>query len=242
MSTVVLIGNGVSIAYNPELAVPALTRRVFQALDGGTGSTRVFEYFAQRCGATGAGLEDVLGALDQMSAALPILQNLVSSGLASVEGANALADSSNLIATMYQFGVSHALEIIDGLAQGQPASFAVIEDLHNSLPDPDALTVATLNYDGLLSSALLEGRDYLFDLATGYLRRSFRIVDDQDQISGYRLRERDDLGARSLINLHGSMGWLQHPAHGCWRFPLRLYGPSATGRRLESSGPSGCRP
>lgn len=219
MTSVVLVGNGISIAYNQGLAIRPLTERILSAFDAGDGA--ILTGFAQGAGAQDSSFESVLGALDQISVALPLLIALNSEGLAVDSRTEVLNQSAQLLSEIYRTGLGHSLETIDGLAQNNSGDIDGITALADELADLDDLTIATLNYDGLLPSRLLEGPGTVYDLAAGYEPSSFIVIDDCQRLDAFRLRDRDDLRAPTLINLHGSMGWLRHPDHGWWRFRVQ---------------------
>ncbi len=69
----------------------------------------------------------------------------------------------------------------------------------------DRVTVATLNYDGLLHSGILAA-GAITDLAAEYDEDLFTVVSG-DRLEGKRLRRRDDLTSGiELVNLHGQLG------------------------------------
>ena len=81
--------------------------------------------------------------------------------------------------------------------------------------DEGALTIATLNYDGLLTAGLLQLRDECgfssSDLGDG---RSEECVELSHRVAldAWRIREDYDLfGDIYLLHLHGSLGWVSHP-------------------------------
>jgi hypothetical protein len=220
VSSVVLVGNGLSISYNAAFAMPTLTDQVLDAFDSGTGQDALtLRDFARKAGARQDGLEAVLGSLDQMSAALPLLRKLSNSGAAGSR-TESLDSAAETLSGIYRTGLGHALNAIDSLSHGRPEGMAATDALLAALPDRDRLNIATLNYDGILPSRLLEQEDRHYDLAAGYSREDHVVVDGRGSLTGYCLRDTDNLGQPSLINLHGSMGWLVHPSKGWWRFSV----------------------
>ena len=148
MSTLVLVGNGLSTSYNPDLAMQPLTRKVLAAFDSGIGAdAEVLKSFARAAGADQEGLEAVLGALDRVAVALPILQSLSGFGpVGKVAGAS-LAEAADFMSTVYRVGLGHSLEVIDDLAHDQSYGLADTDRLFGAVPDPQFVTIATLNYD-----------------------------------------------------------------------------------------------
>lgn len=221
VTTVILVGNGLSISYNPNLAMSPLTDAVLDAFDKGAGAdAQTLREFARRAGAHQDMLEAVLGSLDQMSAALPTLRRLSVSGAVG-RGARSLKRASDVLAGLYRVGLGHSLEVIDNLAHGVPDAMRPIDAFIGALPDPADVTIATLNYDGILPSRLLEHGGQYGDLAAGYHPGNHTVVPNHSAIGGFGLRDEDNIPRPPLINLHGSIGWLTHPDHGWWRFRVQ---------------------
>jgi hypothetical protein len=218
---VILAGNGMSIAYNKELALPALTRSVLDAFSiVGAYDGDLLAQFAAATGATDEGLESVLGSLDQVASALLPLQGLAALESLGPEGQRSVADAAVALAHVYRVGTGVTLGIIAERARGQDDQDRAAELLLEALPEEEPLTVATLNYDGIIPSRVLDRRGG-FDLAAGYECALLPVVNHGEALSCQRLRDTDNLTSMTVVlNLHGSLGWLWHRDHGWWRFAL----------------------
>lgn len=99
---------------------------------------------------------------------------------------------------------------------------ALIGGLLTAAGEPQHLSVATLNYDGLAHSVLLDHVNNLADLGHGLEGARHEIADGVTLLA-QRLRYLDDIpaGRLRLLQLHGSLGWLIHPDTGVvWAFRL----------------------
>jgi hypothetical protein len=218
---VILAGNGLSIAYNPELALESLSAKVRAAFDAaGLGDADLLARFAAQTGATDSGLESMLGALDQVAAALRPLSELATLAALGAGGQQSVRQAAEALGQVYRVGAGVALQTIDGLARGQDDADRAAQTLLAAIPSNEPLTVASLNYDGILPSRLLSGGGF-HDLAAGYESSQFEVVRGKSALACYPLRTHDDMDSRSvLLNLHGFLGWLWHPDHRYWRFSL----------------------
>ena len=237
MLTTCLLGNGVSLAYNPALRVDRLTADLVQRFTelGATEPERALAaYAAQLAVVPGEHFEPLLGPLVATSNALgyvPGLAALTDQGPARI--AAALQTVSDFLRTVHRIGMAvtlgHIAERTIGGAWEEgiwPVADALIQ-----LGAARELTVGTLNYDGLLHSGLMEAGTNVWGTTT------FEIADLADgrhaaeatcevvpgrHLLGHRLRSSADLPAdrASLIQLHGSLGWLRHPEGVIYRFSL----------------------
>lgn len=241
---VCLLGNGASISYNPDLAVPALTTGIAAAYMESTGlddpdevrrNLGEFAAAIRRRGTDAtdsAGFEELLGPLDAAARALPNLRRLISA--TGGRSRDSLEQTIADIERIHRFGKSVALELIATRAQNVPESFdrAVLPfcDAVTELAHPGNITVATLNYDGLAHAGLLhalrpeasgwvrtDGSRFLTDLAAGYGERDHSPAGPEGPILlGHPLRTEDDVlrDRLFLCQLHGSLSWLRDPDTG----------------------------
>jgi len=227
-----LIGNGLSVAYNPELSVRSLTEGILQEisnLSGGDAEQALFR-FARGFGPYKPGdFENVLGLLESVGDSLMHLRRLT--GLArSAKSAAALDETVNFVRGLYRQGFGTALALIAERAQGQGE--AKLEEVIvrtceaiarlDKGPSP-LIVVGTLNYDGLLLAGFLnslEAGGQLADLADGRERQRM-MPSGRWPCLGTRLRNGDDFPRCKveLVNLHGSLGWLEELSSGeGWKF------------------------
>lgn len=245
-----LVGNGLAIAYEPQLAIPELTRSITRAfqeraqLPDATPAAQVLGEFATSVrGDAAEGFERLLGPLDSVARAIPALSGLAPVVRAQQTGREDLERLQALLIGLHRFGVGEVLNLIAGLAEAtHETRFSVtvqsfVEALLGLIrPNYGRLTIATLNYDGLLHAALLEHvqRDdgwevgpsrIASDLADGRssAKGSHQLLTGSQPCEGQALRSIDDLliERTALLQLHGSLAWLRDPVGGAvWKFRL----------------------
>lgn len=215
-----LVGNGASIVYNGQLAIAPLTKSIVAAFSqlGGTEAGDTLATFAtQVTGAARSDFEGLLGPLDTITQTLPTLIG-TGQAFASVPWvAEPLTAATDSLRRLHRLGVATALGLIAERAHGQGqdsvenAVGTLTHELRD-LSDPDFLTIATLNYDGLLLASLPE--DETADLATGIGAGPFPPLAGL-ALDSWPLRSGPDLPEQRrihLLHLHGSLGWLRGPA------------------------------
>jgi|SRR5579872_3893214 len=242
-----LVGNGLSIAFNPGLAVPRLTQALLDSF--GSSGDPALAVLARAVAERGEGFEQLLGPFDAAADALAsipgfdIFAEQRRPPLADV--GTALRRSRQFLQDVYRAGVSITLELIAELGratEGQ-ARQEVVERFCTAvagLGEPEELTVATLNYDGLLHAGFLtevpvsDSRwdpntrplGQIADLADGSwgAERRIVVIPGQPPIEGHPLRTQDDLPLEriALLQLHGSLAWLRDPEDPSqiWKFNL----------------------
>ena len=245
-STTCLIGNGLSVSYSPELSVNRLTRMLrqrFSDLGGDRAETALSQVARDLRGEDREAFEQLLGPLESLSRAIPGLPGLAS--LASLpadqigECGTQLADFANEV---HRIGLGivlglvaeHSVGVGGGRVEGTVVE--VCRELGRAAAPDEAsgsiLTVATLNYDGLLTAGLLrlhdDGLCALSDMGHGQLSNRLSIAREVPPSGCLGIRAADDLpGDVQLLHLHGSLGWLTDPDTGdVWKFELpELRGP-----------------
>lgn len=213
----VLVGNGVSIAYNPALSVADLTDGVldrFENLSGTSGARRALrQAAAQISGTSRSDFEGLLGPLDSASQALDALRVL--EPLAPPTQAGSLRAARTFLRTLHRTGLGEVLDLVARRAHAQGA-VALDETVGALARGIDALavgspiTVANLSYDGLVHAGILNTISPMADLATG-VESSTLDVGGAWPIVVRPLRTTDDLPPARvhLLHLHGSLGWLR---------------------------------
>ena len=223
----VLLGNGFSLAYNPELSVQNLTSELqsqFESL-GASDAEKALTSLAEESHRAGdQGFEAMLGPLETTARALDALTALVPVAAPTSSMAK-LHDVRALVEAIHRVGLSVVLRTIaarsSGAGQGSLDNvWEFIEGLTNLGP-ARFLSVATLSYDGLTHSGLLSCGSPA-DLADGRYPKTHELAPDL-HIEGLPLRTEDDMpdDKSPIIQLHGSLGWLRNPDDGAvWKFPL----------------------
>lgn len=230
---VALVGNGLSIAYNTELALPSLTRALLDEFeDAGAELQQLAEHIKQDRGPAEIGFEDLIGPFDDLYDAMPVLRALSRLGLGRDDVTDATERLEDFTRDVRRAGVSRVLETIDARSRDQP-SWMPINDFVGALAEEaDALTIGNLNYDNVVMSAALESRsDQVCDLAdAGEGERTMYPVGATIPLRCFRLRSQPNLpDSRQIrcLQLHGSTRWLRSPEDGyVYQFaanPLRTH-------------------
>lgn len=253
-----LIGNGLSIAYNDQLTVASLTDALaaeFRKAGGDEAARALREFAAATSGNDKESFEHLLGPLNHIGEALVSVEGLLPIAKHSDRIREALGVTSEFLSALHQKGLATTLRVIDERARDQgPAFDAVIMHVCAAilkLSETSAkasysgkrrpVTVGTLNYDGLLHAGFLElGRDVwgrehptFCDLAAGY-GETTTVPYGGRKLTCNPVRASNDLmddRKIHLVNMHGFIGWLWHPESGKrWKFRLDdLRGDAASG-------------
>lgn len=237
--TACLLGNGVSVAYNGDLAVDRLTEGLVARFSdaGATDPGRTLAQFAAqvaaRDGRGSSTFEQLLGPLESSANALVSLVGLIPLAEASgVDVRGSLDAVRTFLEQVHRMGIAMTLDHIAGRSVGADTYYSVTATLGQALVALGSaanLSVATLNYDGLLHAGLMEaGTDSwgqptfsIADLADGRETAS-HVISAGHEIEGHPIRDFDSIppGRASLLQLHGSLGWLRAHDERVWRFPL----------------------
>ncbi len=222
MSIVVLVGNGLSISYSQELSVPALTEELICRF--GEADDDLQAIAAEVDADDADGFEQLLGPFDAVSAMIRTLPGL-RHGEGWAPGFDDLGTALVAARRIHMRGTGTALSIIAERSQND-GDFTSIDAFCSAvaeLTNPSELTIATLNYDGLLHAGFLQE----FVQPGWTVRRTLDICDMADGRTGYKLmpdfaegraieswelREISDFMSdrARLLNLHGSLGWLRN--------------------------------
>lgn len=217
----VLVGNGLSVAYNQDLALGPLIKEIKRRY-GEDGGDRLAAYASTVTGNRGDALdfEDLLSPFDDQRDALTALGYLMPLVAADrhsdVEGS--LTMVKTFVKELHREGVGHAPEVIDQRSRG--CDDAVVDDFVcalSGIADGGRVHLATLNYDSLLMAALLRGNYNMCDMAVGYGDPGCYSPIAADQtMCGRNLRQVDDFPYKhfTLLQLHGSLAWLRDPTSG----------------------------
>jgi hypothetical protein len=236
MSIACLIGNGLSISYNPRLRIPTLTSDLVAAIAAraGTESGRALYSFARTLrGRRARQFEELLGPIEAAALALGALQPLIPVAARAPSETRAHVRGASRFATnLHRFGLGTALELISqrAMGAGDEAFEGRIVPICRALAQLSRrrrIFVGTLNYDGLLHAGFLraqtEGIDFAFsDMAAGYDSARHLPAWGGQPADCWGIRTSDDLDTRvQLLNLHGSLGWLRDPhSRKVWKFEL----------------------
>lgn len=215
----VLVGNGLSVAFNPQLNLKTITHemmgRIGSATVDGSDVVAAMQEIAERALPTGAtsdnDFEVLVGAFGAESRTLTYLRELAD--LVSPQDAKlraAIQRVTKFAEQVRDTGLSYVLEVIFERSQG---TWADADGLHTIVT---AITAAfegqvnfgNLNYDTLLLSALLAGaKDDLADMGHGWKTTVLNTSSGPISVPILR-REAGDFPANRrvrLLHLHGSL-------------------------------------
>jgi hypothetical protein len=232
-----LVGNGLSMTFNPDLNMASLTAAVSarfqQQRPGQPAADRVLARLAARQHETGDPYRDfeaMIGPLDQQRDNLRDLRELaelVRGESRPVE--KALRTIESFVDSTRRLGVGQVLDTIQERSYADAARTPPVHAFLSGLVQTThggQLTVGNLNYDSLVMAGLCEllPSQAFCDMATGYREQEFSVVSGEPPIMGRQLRGRaEDFPPRhvTLLHLHGSVAWLRHPETGhMWRFNM----------------------
>jgi hypothetical protein len=233
---VCLLGNGVSIAYNPSLSVASLTTDLMAKFRdaGASEPEQALASFAHTVASSAHDqFEQLLGPLSTTALGLASLQSLAPI-VAGTRVEQSLHETSEFLSTVHRIGVAITLGHIAERSIGSDSdSRSVVETLGTALGKlipASKLSVATLNYDGLTHAALFDAwsdvwglpQGYICDLAHGAFEQDVDVT-PQITLPAHGIRRFDDLmlGRAAVLQLHGSLGWLRDSAGDVWKFKLQ---------------------
>lgn len=224
-----LVGNGLSIAFNPDLTIPrindAITARLNQAGSEGTLPARIMQRAAANIdtGDPQSDFEALLGPLDQYRDGLRMFRELahLAGEHHNAVMENALTLSAEFTDALRRWGVSHALEVI---AERSKAKWRLkgkvdrfIRDIVEAA-DGAKVHVGNLNYDALVMASLSEQYQPRFcDMSDGQpSNKEIReVIDGMGGLVARPVRlvtsDFPDFRQITLLHLHGSLAWLREP-------------------------------
>lgn len=213
----VLVGNGLSIAFNPELSLQRITEEVLSRIQAAEGDDVVsaMQAIAEQalpCGVTSANdFELLVGAFGAEARTLGILSTLAE--LTRATDQDLLQSIKSVVSFAEQVrdnGVSYVLEVI---AERSHCYLDQAEDLHRLIGAitgsfAGQVTFGNLNYDTLLLAALLTVcKADIADLGHGYQRVAVQVDGKCLKVPALRTKMSDfPQGKRvQLLHLHGSL-------------------------------------
>ncbi|MGK3949391.1 SIR2 family protein [Microbacterium sp. K2] len=215
----VLVGNGLSVAFNAELNLQNITEEVMRRIEAADGDDVVaaMKEIAERAlpdGVTSSeDFEQLVGAFGAESRTLSTLETLAT--LTSPKDKKlrkAIRRVASFAEQVRDSGVSHVLEVI---CERTHASHEDSADLHALVSAilqsfDGRIVIGNLNYDTLLLAALMrvcQNRD-LADLADGRRQVTVTVNDEETRtVQGLRKTSADFPASRRvrLLHLHGSL-------------------------------------
>lgn len=228
----VLLGNGLSIAYNRDLAIPSLTKAIEERFNDSAGmkteaSAKLAGLVHDQPRADALGdFEALLGPLDEIAELGPKLERVAS---LVHDPATAISSIKQMQAAMDEVrraGVSHVLELIGERAYPAGDGTGVVEDFLKAIfaaSRGQAITVANLNYDNLVASSLLRLDADMCDMARGsWTPPTFVVGNPGVPATAFKLRTSADFfpAQVQLLHLHGSLAWLRSPEGLVYKFEM----------------------
>lgn len=224
----VLVGNGLSVAFNPELALDAITAEVMRRLgadagDDGDVVAAMQEIASRAVGegqSTAENFEKLVGAFGYESRTLDYLHRLATlESPSNQELRDSIANVRDFATRVSDRGISHVLEVIleRSRATGERAERlealirAMLHDFRGTV------TVANLNYDTLLLATLMSKCDGEFaDMADGGCTERIEVAPGRfTDVPTLRTKLNFPASRRiHLVPLHGSLTyWTDGTGH-----------------------------
>lgn len=217
-SSAVLVGNGLSIAFNPDLNLQSITEEVLSRFQNADGNDVVvaMKEIAERAlpeGATGAeDFEMLVGAFGAESRTLGILHSLAElTNPSDKRLRKAIKRVADFAEQVRDTGISHVLEVI---SERSHAYMDETDNLHSLIESiiesfDGKVTFGNLNYDTLLLAALLYVcQPDLADMGHGWKRVKVTVEDGENrEVQALRRYASDFPSGRrvKLLHLHGSL-------------------------------------
>lgn len=232
----VLVGNGLSIAFNPDLKLQSITEEVMSRIEGADGGDviRAMQEIASRALPDGASsaddFESLVGAFGAESRTLSLLDKLATlSEPGDEELRKAIVQVSKFAEKVRDNGVSHVLEVI---AERSHAFEWKADGLHSTVSAiveafDGEVYFGNLNYDTLLLAGLLTVcQPDLADMGHGY-KTATVLVDESEPREVQQLRRSASEfppGRRvKLLHLHGSLAyWATEDSSSYVKIPVEL--------------------
>lgn len=213
----VLVGNGLSVAYNSGLALQSITEEVLKRMEAASGGDVVvaMKEIAENAlphGATsGEDFEVLVGAFGAEARALGFLGQLAELTRPADAG---LRDSIRMVAEFAEqvrdTGISYVLEVISERSRSNYADGGPLRRLLEAILTAftGRVSIGNLNYDTLLLAAALEScRSDLADMGHGFKRVDFTKGGQLHTVSALRqsVSEFPETKRVQLLHLHGSL-------------------------------------
>lgn len=232
-SLAVLVGNGLSRAFNEDLSLASITQKFIEELaretfDDSEVSKAVMalasKYFSGRA-ATDEDFEYLVGAFEPEAMGLHHLRLLAANMSRNTDTLQeALATVTEFAEEVRDYATSHILEIILNRSRANHDEGNVVMTFTDTVVRafPGRITFGNLNYDLLLMSALLASyQSELADVADGRLPAG--ITSGTRNGTAYHLRKQkiDFPDTRLiLLHLHGSLSyWTDKQENFCIKIP-----------------------
>jgi hypothetical protein len=221
----VLVGNGLSIAFNPELELRSITEEVMTRIRAADGDDVVaaMKEIAENALPEGVtsdeDFEHLVGAFGTESRMLGMLETLATlTSPKDEELREAIRRVASFAAQVRDNGVSHVLEVICERTHAEFEKAAELHALVTSILEafPGKVAFGNLNYDTLLLAALLhvdDDKKQVADLADGRSTVNVEVNDKEHRDVPALRREATDFPQRRrvrLLHLHGCLAYWEN--------------------------------
>jgi hypothetical protein len=209
----VLVGNGMSIAFNSKLELTELTNALVEKIASfATDGSAAIEVLNSLVSASPDAhtFETFVGALEESNISSQALLKLAMN-LSPDEKAlhDSIINTSDFARTLRDWGVSFVLETIMERSRIAREDRGELDSLLIKLKTSFSaqLVFGNLNYDTMLLTAMLQtyGLPNVADMASGY--ENARVISDNQEITVRALRRTDDFPKNRVLHLslHGSL-------------------------------------
>lgn len=227
LNAAVLVGNGLSIAFNLELNLASITQemilRMANATEDGDKVVHAMKEIARRALSDGEvtdeDFEKLVGAFDSQALTLDELRKLADLVASEdTELRKSIHDVAAFSQKIRDMGISYVLEVIMERSRGDWTLHDEMHQLVSAIIDKfrGVVHIGNLNYDTLLLSALKAVDAPVSDMGHGYSQFQIRVKDEEnpdDEGTPYtvtRLRTVANFPVGSkyrvrLLHLHGSL-------------------------------------
>lgn len=221
----VLLGNGLSIAFNPKLTIPSITQGIITRLDeageADDPASVLMQEVAQRLRINNAdsNFEALVAPFDEIVDVTKMMDRLAGiAGDRKLKVQKSLRESAQFAQDVRRHAVSHVLDVIASQSKARHHLIGGVHQFINAVVDSahgGEVTFGNLNYDSLVMAALCNlYESKMCDLTDGrYGLKDIEVVPNFP-MSGRPLRTTGNMPMNrkiALLHLHGSLTWLHNP-------------------------------
>lgn len=219
-SLAVLVGNGLSIAFNPNLRLEKITQKFLENLENetfdGTAVVAAMRKIARNAFPNSPDnpqdFELLVGAFENSRLYLQELSLLAENmDRESDTTLAALERLAKFAETVRKTATSHILEVIMQNSRARTSEQTVVSNFTDAIcrSFPGKITFGNLNYDSLLAASLVDRHlNELTDMADGRASAKVQVANSKSFGDAFRLRKSESDYQESrllLLHLHGSL-------------------------------------
>lgn len=238
MRITALIGNGCSIAYNPEFRMDPLTERILREFAGVDSAVpevaevlnRLADAAVREPDERKRFFEALFGPIERMGRGLQELRALSDLVGAGTEVTATFDRAARFGEELRRRTIGSALQVVASLSnnkdeQGKSTQRQVVNWLNDARGDEGTVEIFTLNYDALIDGAVVDLTEErsdvtMSDMAQGYGWVELQVTNQGDVVPAAPLRDDDVYPAQFIVfHLHGSLQWLR--TEGGWVYKVK---------------------